>query len=310
MKFLVRRIFALVLTLLAVVALCFIAFQIIPGDSALIKLGMDATEEEIEALREALGLNRNVFVRFYDWIINACQGNFGNSSQYSMPVTALLGSRLRVTTLLAFEAIAMILLISFPLGLLTAKKENGFLDRTISFTGQVFMAIPPFFLGIVLTLIFGVMLHAFAPGDCPKWEDGPDKLLLYLIWPAFAIAIPKIAMVVKFLRSSIFREYRKDYVRTARSKGNTEKTVLKKHVMKNAIMPVITFTGMMIADILAGSIVVETVFNVPGIGKSLILSIANRDFNVVQAIILYIAFLVIVMNFIVDVLYKAIDPRI
>jgi len=309
MKFLIRRIIALVLTLLAVVALCFIAFQIIPGDSALLRLGMDATEEEIEALREALGLNRNVFLRFYDWVVNAVHWDFGKSSQYAMPVTELLGSRIRVTSLLAVEAIAIILLFSFPLGLLTAKKENGFLDRSISFTGQVFMAIPPFFLGVILTLVFGVALHTFVPGSCPKWEDGVGELMLYLFWPALAIAIPKIAMVVKFLRSSIFREYRKDYVRTARSKGNTEKTVLRKHILKNAIMPVITFTGMMIADILAGSIVVETVFNVPGIGKSLILSIANRDFNVVQAIILYIAVLVIVMNFIVDVLYKAIDPR-
>lgn len=310
MKFFLRRFLALVITLTAVVALCFIAFQIIPGDSAVLALGMDADEAAIEALRHELGLDRSVFVRFFDWISSAVKGDFGVSSQYGMPVATLLASRIRVTTILALEAIAMILLIAFPLGLLTAKKENGFLDRTISLSGQVFMAIPPFFLGIVLTLVFGVILHLFVPGTCPKWEDGLGTLMLYLIWPAIAIAVPKIAMVVKFLRSSIFREYGKDYVRTARSKGNDEKTVLRKHVLKNALMPVITFTGMMIADILAGSIIVETVFNVPGIGKSLILSIANRDFNVAQTVILYISFLVIVMNFLVDVLYKAIDPRV
>lgn len=310
MKFFLRRFLALVITLIAVVALCFIAFQIIPGDSALLALGMDADEAAIEALRHELGLDRSVFVRFFDWIASAVKGDFGVSSQYGMPVATLLASRIRVTTILALEAIAMILLVAFPLGLLTAKKENGFLDRTISLSGQIFMAIPPFFLGIVLTLVFGVVLHLFVPGTCPKWEDGLGTLMLYLIWPAIAIAVPKIAMVVKFLRSSIFREYGKDYVRTARSKGNDEKTVLKKHVLRNALMPVITFTGMMIADILAGSIIVETVFNVPGIGKSLILSIANRDFNVAQTVILYISFLVIVMNFLVDVLYKAIDPRV
>ncbi len=310
MKFFLRRFLALVITLIAVVALCFIAFQIIPGDSALLALGMDADEAAIEALRHELGLDRSVFVRFFDWIASAVKGDFGVSSQYGMPVATLLASRIRVTTILAIEAIAVILLVAFPLGLLTAKKENGFLDRTISLSGQIFMAIPPFFLGIVLTLVFGVILHLFVPGTCPKWEDGLGTLMLYLIWPAIAIAVPKIAMVVKFLRSSIFREYGKDYVRTARSKGNDEKTVLKKHVLRNALMPVITFTGMMIADILAGSIIVETVFNVPGIGKSLILSIANRDFNVAQTVILYISFLVIVMNFLVDVLYKAIDPRV
>ena len=310
MKFFLRRFFALVLTLLAVVALCFIAFQIIPGDSALLALGMDADEEAIEALRHALGLDRNVFVRFFSWITAAFKGDFGMSSQYAVPVATLLADRIRVTTVLALEAIAIILLVAFPTGLLTAKKENGIVDRITTLTGQVFMAIPPFFLGIVLTLVFGVVLHLFVPGVCPKWEDGIGTLMLYLIWPAIAIAVPKIAMVVKFLKSSIFREYGKDYVRTARSKGNDEPTVLKRHVLKNALMPVVTFTGMMIADILAGSIIVETVFNVPGIGKSLILSIANRDFNVAQTIILYISFLVIVMNFLVDVIYKAIDPRI
>ncbi|MBO7401595.1 MAG: ABC transporter permease [Lachnospiraceae bacterium] len=310
MRFFLRRFVALLFTLLAVSVLCFVAFKIIPGDSAMIKLGIDADDEAIEALRHALGLDRNVFVRFADWIRGIAVGDFGVSSQYSVPVIQLLLPRLRVTTLLAVEAIFIMLVIAFPLGFLTARRENGFFDRTIGFLGQVTMAIPPFFLGIVLTLVFGVVLHLFVPGTCPKWEDGPGELLLYLIWPALAIAIPKISMVVKFLRSSIFREYRMDYVRTARSKGVNERKVLRKHVLKNALMPVITFVGMMIADILAGSIVVETVFNVPGIGKSLILSIANRDFNVAQTIILYISFLIIVMNFIVDVLYKAVDPRV
>ncbi len=310
MKFFLRRFVALLFTLLAVSVLCFVAFKIIPGDSAMIKLGIDADDEAIEALRHSLGLDRNVFVRFADWIRGIAVGDFGTSTQYSVPVLELLLPRLRVTTLLAVEAIFIMLVIAFPLGFLTARKENGFFDRTIGFIGQVTMAIPPFFLGIVLTLVFGVILHLFVPGTCPKWEDGAGELMLYLIWPALAIAIPKISMVVKFLRSSIFREYRMDYVRTARSKGVNERKVLRKHVLKNALMPVITFVGMMIADILAGSIVVETVFNVPGIGKSLILSIANRDFNVAQTIILYISFLIIVMNFIVDVLYKAVDPRV
>ena len=310
MKFLLRRFVALIFTLLAVSVLCFVAFKIIPGDSAMLKLGMDADDAAIEALRHSMGLDRNVFVRFADWIKGIAVGDFGSSCQYSVPVLDLLLPRLRVTTLLALEAIVIMLVIAFPLGFLTAKKENGFFDCTISFLGQVTMAIPPFFLGIVLTLIFGVILHLFVPGTCPKWEDGAGELMLYLIWPAIAIAIPKISMVVKFLRSSIFREYRMDYVRTARSKGVTERNVLRRHVLKNAMMPVITFTGLMIADILAGSIVVETVFNVPGIGKSLILSIANRDFNVAQTIILYISFLIITMNFIVDVLYKAVDPRV
>lgn len=309
MKFFVKRFFALVLTLFFVAVLSFVAFQIIPGDSAMLSLDIDADEAAVEALRESLGLNRSIFVRFFEWILNALRGNFGVSSQYSVPVASLLSERLQVTVWLAVLAIAMILIISLPLGLLSSRKENGLIDRAITLLTQTFMAVPPFFLGIVLTLIFGVVLKFFIPGACPKPSDGILPLLQYLIWPAIAVAVPKIAMTVKFLRSSILRELKLDYVRTAKSKGNSERAVLWRHVLKNALMPVITFMGMVIADVLAGSIIVEQVFNLPGMGKSLILAISNRDFNVVQTIVLYIAILVIVMNFIVDVLYKRIDPR-
>ncbi len=310
MKFLLKRFMALLLTLFFVSVLSFVAFQIIPGDSALLRLGMDADEAQVEALREAMGLNRSAFVRFFEWFANAVRGNFGESSQYGISVNTLLADRLQVTVCLAVLSIALIILISLPLGLLASRKENGLIDRAVTLLTQTFMAIPPFFLGIVLTLVFGVMLRFFVPGACPKPGDGLLPLLRYLIWPSIAIAVPKIAMMVKFLRSSLIRELKLDYVRTAKSKGNSNRAVLWRHVLKNALMPVITFLGMMIADVLAGSIIVEQVFNLPGMGKSLILAISNRDFNVVQTIILYIAVLVIVMNFIVDVLYKKIDPRV
>ena len=310
MNYYLKRFIALIVTLFFVAVLCFVAFQIIPGDSAELMLGMNADEEAVEALREAMGLNRNVFVRFFSWIGNALCGDFGVSSQYGIPVTELLGERLKVTVWLAVIAIGMIVVVAIPLGLLASKKENGVLDRVITLTTQTLMAVPPFFLGIVLTLCFGVILKLFVPGACPKPSDGVVPLVQYLMWPAIAVAIPKIAMVVKFLRSSLIRELKLDYVRTAKSKGNSNRAVLWRHVLKNALMPVITFMGMVIADVLAGSIIVEQVFNLPGMGKSLILAIANRDFNVVQTIVLYIAVLVIVMNFIVDILYKKLDPRI
>lgn len=310
MKYFLKRSFALVLTLFFVAVLSFVAFQIIPGDSASLILGMEADEEAVEALREAMGLNRNVFVRFFSWLGAALTGDFGVSSQYSMPVNELLASRLQVTVWLAVLSIALITIISLPLGLLASRKENGIVDRVITLLTQTLMAVPPFFLGIVLTLVFGVILKQFVPGACPKPGDGTLALLKYLIWPAIAVAVPKIAMMIKFLRSSLIRELKLDYVRTAKSKGNSNRAVMLRHVLKNALMPVITFMGMMIADVLAGSIIVEQVFNLPGMGKSLILAISNRDFNVVQTIVMYIAVLVIVMNFIVDVLYKKIDPRL
>ena len=310
MKYFLKRSFALVLTLFFVAVLSFVAFQIIPGDSASLILGMEADEEAVEALREAMGLNRNVFVRFFSWLGAALTGDFGVSSQYSIPVNELLASRLQVTVWLAVLSIALITIISLPLGLLASRKENGIVDRVITLLTQTLMAVPPFFLGIVLTLVFGVILKQFVPGASPKPGDGILPLLKYLIWPAIAVAVPKIAMMIKFLRSSLIRELKLDYVRTAKSKGNSNRAVMLRHVLKNALMPVITFMGMMIADVLAGSIIVEQVFNLPGMGKSLILAISNRDFNVVQTIVMYIAVLVIVMNFIVDVLYKKIDPRL
>lgn len=184
------------------------------------------------------------------------------------------------------------------------------MDRIITLLTQFLMAVPAFFLGIILTLVFGVVLRWFVPGSYVAPTENFGGYLRYLIFPAIAIAIPKIAMTVKFLKTSVIRELKLDYVRTARSKGNMEHAVLWKHVLKNALIPVITFMGMVIADVLAGSIVIEQVFNLPGVGRLLVVAIGNRDYPVVQAIVIYIASVVLIINFIVDLLYQKVDPRI
>lgn len=310
MKFYIKKIITLIITLLFVSLLTFIAFQVIPGDSAVSKLGMDATEEQIEALREALGLNRSIVERFFSFIVGVFRGNFGSSSQYNLPVTKLIQERLPVTVWLAVLSIAFVIILSITLGILCSRKENGFLDRIFTLISQLCMAIPPFFLGILLTLLFGITLKWFVPGQYVSPEENFTKFIGYLIYPALAVSIPKIAMTVRFLRSSIIRELNLDYVRTAKSKGSTKQRILWIHVLKNALMPVITFMGMVIADALAGSIVIEQVFNLPGIGRMLVVAIANRDFNVVQAAVLYIAAVVIIINFLVDLLYQTLDPRV
>lgn len=310
MRYLCKRLVVFLLTLFFVSILSFVAFQLIPSDSALLSLGLDADEAAVEALRESLGLNRPALVRYFDWLTNALRGDFGISTQYRIPVSSLLSGRLAVTVWLGVLSLLMIVGVALPLGILAAKREGGVLDRVITISLQTLMALPPFFLGIVLTLIFGVLLHVFTPGAYVAPEEDFGAFLRYLLFPAAAVAIPKIAMTAKFLRSSVLGELKADYVRTARSKGGSRHRILWRHVLRNALMPVVTFFGMLIAEVLAGSIIVEQVFALPGMGRLLITAISNRDFYVVQAIVLYIAAVVVAANFVVDVLYRYIDPRV
>lgn len=310
MKYVVKKIGMLILTLLIISLLAFLAFTIIPGDAALSALGMDAKPETVEALREELGLDRPVLERYFQWLVNALQGDFGQSFQYHLPVNELVASRMPATVVLAIYSFIFILLFSFPLGLIGTRKEHGVADSLITVITQIGMAIPPFFLGIVLTYVFGIVLLWFPVGEYVSYKDDIRAFLGYLILPAVAIAIPKISMLTRFIRSSVLTQKRMDYVRTARSKGNSEKRIMLKHVLINALIPTVTMLAMMVAEILAGSIVVEQVFNIPGLGRLLIMSISNRDYPVVQAIVVYIALAVVVMNTLADLLYRRLDPRL
>lgn len=310
LKFIIRKAITLAITLIMVSLFTFLAFQVIQGDSAIVSLGTNATPEAIEALREELGLNENVLVRYFKWLYNAIGGEFGNSSQYRIPVRSLIEERIPITLWLTGLSVIFIVFISLPLGILASKKEKGVFDRLITLLTQTTMAIPPFFLGIIITLLFGFVLKWFTPGMFYYPHEDLGKFFAFMIFPALAVAIPKIAMVVKFLRSSIIRQLKKDYVRTARSKGNKENKILFAHVLKNALIPVITFMAFVIADVLAGSIIIEQVFGLPGLGRLLVMSISNRDYAVVQAIVLFIAVIVILLNFLVDILYQYLDPRV
>lgn len=309
-KLIIKKVASLFATLILVSLITFLAFQVIPGDSVLISLGTNATEEAVLQRREELGLNENVFIRYIKWLGGALKGDFGNSSQYHVKVSSLLIDRLPITMWLTVIAVFFILIISIPLGVLISKKAGGLLDQIISLLNQIAMAIPPFFLGIIITLIFGFVFRLFTPGKFYYPEEDFAKFISFMIFPALAISIPKIAMVVKFLRSSILRELDKDYVRTAKSKGHTREGIMYRHVLKNALAPVITFIAMVIADVLANSIIIEQVFGIPGMGRLLVMSISNRDYAVVQAIVLYIVTIIVVLNFIVDILYQYLDPRV
>lgn len=218
--------------------------------------------------------------------------------------------KLPITVTLTVMAFFLMIVISVPLAVFMAKHEGGIADSVFSGLNQVIMAVPSFFSGILLTLVFGVVLKLFVPGDFVSYDVNEGKFFAYLFFPAVAIALPKTAMAVKMLRSSLLAEMKHDYVRTAYSRGNDISGVLYGHVLKNAFLPVLTFFGMALADIFTGSIVVEKVFNIPGLGRILMTSISNRDYPVVEAIIMMMALVVIVTNLCVDLIYRKIDPRI
>lgn len=310
MKYVVRKILTTILTLLAVTFFVFLSFHVISGDPASSMLGTEATPQKVAALREELGLNDPVIVQYGRWAAGLLHGDMGTSYSYRMPVTGMVANKIPVTITLTLMAFVLMVVISIPLGIYTAKHEGGVVDRVIYIINQIIMAIPPFFSGILITLIFGRIFKLFTPGGYVSYEKDFAGFVGYLFFPAVAIALPKAAMAVKLLRSSVIKEAKLDYVRTAYSRGNRTNDVLYKHVLKNALIPVVTFLGMALADMIAGSIIIEQVFSIPGLGRILLTSISNRDYPVVMAVIVCIAVLVLVVNMAVDLIYGLIDPRI
>ena len=310
MRYIIKKVLMMVLTLIVVSICVFLSFNIIPGDPATRRLGTEATPELIEQVREEMGLNEPLIVRYKDWVVSMLEGDMGTSYTYSLPVSSMIADKIPITVTLALMSFVLMIAISIPLGLYTAKHAGGTIDRIIVVLNQIVMAIPPFFSGILLSLIFGMILKLFTPGAFVSYKTDLKGFIHYLIFPAIAIALPKASMCIKLLRSSVIEEAAKDYTRTAYSRGNSTNGVLYKHVLKNAMIPVITFMGMALADMIAGSIVIEQVFGIPGISRILMTSISNRDYPVVEAIIMMIAAIVIVTNLLVDIIYRIVDPRI
>lgn len=311
MKYVIKKIITLVVALILISLVVFLAFSVLPGDAALAKLGQNATPERIAALREQMGLDKPVFVRYFLWLGNAFRGNFGESLQYTgVSVNSLIAGRLGNSALLSLISFIMVMVFSIPIGIFSAKRKSTVGKVAMSTITQFTMGIPSFFLGVIITYIFSLSLRWFIIGQYTQPETSLPKAIAYLVFPAIAISLPKIAMTVKFLATSIRSELHKDYVRTAYAKGCTRNGVLYGHALKNSMVPVITFLGVIVAEIVAGSIVVEQVFSVPGIGTLLLTAISNRDFPVVEAVVLLIAFFIIVINFAVDMIYMAVDPRV
>lgn len=310
MKYICKKIIILIITLLIVSILSFLVFEIIPGDPATSILGTEASESKVQALREEMGLNDSIPTRYVRWLTGFVKGDMGESYSYRTPVVEMIGDKLPITVTLAIMSFLFIILLAIPTGILGAKYEGRMADRALFAGNQIVMSVPPFFIGMLFTAVFGLLFHLFQPGGYVSYTQDFVGFTGYLFWPAVAIAIPKAAMTAKLLRGAMIEELGKDYVRTAYSRGNTKNQVLLKHVFRNGMLPVITFLGWAVADILANSIIVEQVFGIPGIGRTLIAAIAGRDYPVVEAIIVLIAAVILSINVLVDLLYQRLDKRI
>jgi len=308
--FLFKRLITLVATLVGASAVVFLVLEILPGNAAQILMGPDASPEAVQALATKLGIDRPPVERYFSWVGGMLTGNLGDSYAYSTPVAELVLERLSLTVPLAVLAMAMTASIALVAGIYAAARHNKLGDVGVMAASQIGIAIPNFWFAILLILLFSVQLKWFSAGGFPGWGEGLWQGLRSLLLPALSLAVVQSAILARITRSAVLEVLREDFVRTARAKGVSERGTLWGHVLRNAMIPVITVAGLQFAELLAGTIVVESVFYLPGMGRLIFQSIQNRDLIVVQNCVMLLAAMVIVVNFVVDVLYAAIDPRV
>jgi len=308
--FLAKRLIIFFATLLVASLLTFLALEVLPGDPAHVILGMDAPESAIIALRKELGLDQPAWQRYLVWITNLAQGKFANSYTYGVSIWELVRERLVITVPLAMMSMVIATAIALGLGVYAAANHNRGGDVGVMSISQLGIAVPNFWLALMLILLFAVELGWFKSGGFPGWEAGLWPAFKALILPSIALATVLAAILARFTRSSVLEVMREDFVRTARAKGLSRRATLWRHVMRNALIPVITIMGLQFANLLAGTIVVESVFAIPGIGRLVFQAIGNRDIVVVRDVVLLLAAIVISVNFIIDMLYAVIDPRL
>lgn len=304
------KIFELLLTLLIVSGFTFCAFSLIPGDCAAVMLGPNATQEQLESLRHELGIDRPLIKQYTSWLGGFFKGNLGKSYAYSKPVTELISQRLPVTIGLSIIALILILVISYITAVVSSSYPNGIIDHILSVLAHTTFAIPPFVLSLLTILFTSNVLGIFSVGNYVKPSEDFAGYLGCLFLPAFCIAVPKIAMTFKFLRSAIIEVKSTDYVRTAKSHGISDIRILFKHIIPNSSVSALTVISIVLSDVLGGSLIVEQVFNLPGLGRLLISGINHRDFPLLQGMVLYLAAITVILYFLTDLLNYLIDPRL
>lgn len=307
--FIARRVAGFLLTLFAVSIIVFAVMNVLPGDPALTILGIDSTDEAQAALRERLGLTDPVILRYFRWMFGALGGNFGTSYSFGVPVAELIGERLPLTFSLAVAGTIVTVATALLLGITAASRHGRAGDWGIMLLSQMGIAIPAFWLSMLLVLLFAVKLRWLPPGGFPGWDE-PVQAMRSLILPTVALALVQAAVLARVTRSAALEVMRLDFVRTARATGFSPRRVLWGHVLPNALVPIVTIVGLQFATLVTGTIVIENVFYLPGLGRLLFQSIANRDLVTVQALVMLFATFVVTANFVVDITYVLIDPRL
>ena len=309
-RYVARRVAAFVATLVFLSALVFVVVRVLPGDPATLILGVESNPETVARLRQALGLDRPLAVQYVDWLARAARGDLGTSIQYDVPVGRLILSRLPVTLPLALMAAAIMIAVALPLGVYAATRHRRAGDYAAMLVSQLGIAVPAFWSGLLLILLFSVRLGWFRSGGFDGWSAGVVAGVKALLLPAIALGAFQAAVLVRATRSAVLDVLREDYVRTARAKGVAEGRVVARHALRNAMIPIVTVMGIQLGQLIAGAIVLESVFALPGLGRLALVAIGARDLPVVQGVTLFVAASIVFINFAVDLAYAALDPRI
>jgi peptide/nickel transport system permease protein len=308
--FVAQRFVSLLATVIAASVVIFVVMEVLPGDPAAYMLGLNAEPEAVAALRQQLGLDEPVIQRYFTWIFGFFSGDFGLSYTYRVPVRELILDRLWISLPLALMALALSILIAFPVGMIAAAKRNSATDVAIMGATQLGIAIPNFWFAMLLVLVFAISLRWFSAGGFPGWDAGFFLGLKSLTLPAIALALPQASILARVMRSSLLDTLHEDFMRTARAKGLTTGQAIRRHAVRNALIPVMTIIGLQFSFLLAGAIIIENVFFLPGLGRLIFQAIAQRDLIVVKSVVLLLVAAVVLVTFAVDLTYALIDPRL
>ncbi len=310
LRYTLKRLLSLTLSLMVASVVIFVSIEVVPGDPASYMLGINAQEDTVAALREELGLNVPKIQRYLGWIGGLVRGDFGVSYTYRTPVADMIGERMWISLPLALFALTMSTLIAFPAGILAATRRGSVWDVIVMGVTQLGIAIPNFWFAMLMVLVFAINLRWFSAGGFSGWDAGLLVGLKALLLPAISLALPQASILARVMRSALLDTLDEDFIRTARAKGLTTGQTLRRHALRNAMIPVLTIIGLQFSFLLAGAIIIENVFFLPGLGRLVFQSISQRDLIVVESVVMLLVFAVVMVNFAVDIAYAAVDPRL
>jgi peptide/nickel transport system permease protein len=310
LRYALKRLGSLLISLIVASLVIFACIEVVPGDPASFMLGINAQPDTVAALREELGLNAALHERYFSWVGGLLTGDLGTSYTYRSPVSEIVAERLVISLPLALYALSLTVLIAFPVGILAATKRGSLTDVTVMGATQLGVAIPNFWFALLMVLVFAINLRWFSAGGFPGWDAGLYPAMKALTLPAVALALPQASILARVMRSSLLDTLNEDYIRTARAKGLTTRQTLWRHALRNALIPVLTIIGLQFSFLMAGAIIIENVFFLPGLGRLVFQAISQRDLIVVESVVMLLVFAVILVNFLVDLAYAWVDPRL